>query len=149
MLDQFLWGHSSRVCDISCFKQKMCSEIRGKVLRVLFHAKMQTMFSQKGQFRVYFERVFFVVAVVVAVCFVVCLFLLLLLFFICCCFFNLLSTLGVRDANEMDQNDIQTKLRNKYESECGYSFELCPRDSSFHSFLCRNMKKYHKMSLKN
>ena len=98
---------------------------------------------------------FFVVAVDVAVCFVF-FFVLLLLFFICCCcflfvvvFFNLLSTLGVRDANEMDQNNIQTKLRNKYESECGYSFELCPRDSSIHSFLCRNMKKYHKMSLKN
>ena len=25
ILDQFLWGHSSRVCDISCFHAFLCS----------------------------------------------------------------------------------------------------------------------------
>ena len=34
MLDQFLWGHSSRVCDISCFKKFLQEQFWTSTIRV-------------------------------------------------------------------------------------------------------------------
>ena len=51
ILDQFLWGHSSRVCDISCFFSIFAgldtATCRGKYMWLLFYYNMRLIYFLK------------------------------------------------------------------------------------------------------